>query len=228
MEYKLPKNFEGVRIFSSEGVDGSMSRDNIAENLPKFAKSISLDQPIAYCEQVHGKSIEVINNDLFSEDCDGLVTGESIALAIKSADCIPLLFFAPERGYIGAIHVGRRSLLSGIITDSLKDIFERTSLSPSEVNFFLAAHIRADNYPIGDDVIAEVQNSSYSPSLHEINNQTCFDLTKSLIADLVKIGALRENIFDPSVDNFSDERFFSYRRGDRDKLFITIISKLGS
>jgi copper oxidase (laccase) domain-containing protein len=124
---------------------------------------------------------------------------------------------------LGAVHVGRRSLLSGIITSSLSDIFQKLALSPTDTKFFLAPHIRAKNYGVGPDLKEVIDLAGYSPFIEEINSKTCFNLTKAVRNDLVKIGALEENIIDSEIDNFEDRRFFSYRRGDRNKLFVNII-----
>lgn len=212
-------NFENIKILISEIEDGSMNKDNIEQNLPRFLEKNKLGD-VAYCQQVHGKNIEIISENKFVPNADGLVTGEEIGLIIKSADCIPLLFWG-KKGTIGAIHVGRRSLLAGIITDSLSAIFEKLLLSPTELKFFLAPHIRVNNYEIGKELEAEIEQAGYSPFIKENH----FDLTAALISDLVKLGAKEENVIDSNIDNFSSEKLFSYRRGDRDKLFISLITK---
>ncbi len=211
-------NFSGARIITSEVEDGSMDKENISQNLPKFIEKYYLGD-VAYCEQVHGMQIEIISKSGFYKSADGLVTGERMGLIIKSADCIPLLFRSKE-GILGAVHVGRRSLLGGIITKSLKEVFEKLSLSPTNINFFLAPHIRTNNYEVGEDLIQEISACGYSPFIKESH----FDLTGALINDLVKIGVKEENIVDSGIDTFSDKRFFSYRRGDKNKLFASVIS----
>lgn len=224
MEYKLPAEFRGIKIFSSEVSDGSMDSENIDEHLPRFLSKLSLISPVAYCQQVHGIDIKIIKEKGLQKSCDGLATGERIDLIVKSADCIPLFWYSKKEGMIGSLHVSRASLVSGIITKSLKSIFEKFALSPSEVIFFIGPHVRTDNYEVQGDVLSQIRKSGYSPFLAEKNQKTFFNLTESLQSDLVKIGCLEENIFDSEIDTFSDERFFSYRRGDRNKLFITIIT----
>jgi hypothetical protein len=228
VEYKIPEKLKGIRIFSSEKIDGSMSRENIGKNLPKFLArekiyASAASPPVAYCEQVHGRDIKLINKKGFYENCDGLVTGEEIGLIIKSADCIPLLFFSAEEGMIGAIHIGWRSLQKGIILSSLKEIFQKTSLSPASTIFFLAPHIRKENYEVKQDMV-----DTLSPQLQKfvspIDSKIFFDLSGALQGELESIGVKRENIIDSEIDTYSEENLFSYRRGDKG-LFVTLIVK---
>jgi len=237
MEFKLPTDFSGVRIFSSEKSDGSMDKEGIEKNLPKFLKKIrfalkalsssTLKSPqtaptVAYSEQVHRNKIKLIKNPGYYKGCDGLVTGERVILAVKSADCIPLLFFDNERGMFGVIHVGRRSLLGGIISVSLREYFKKSSHSPALVTFFIGPHIRKDNYEIKGNVVDEVKESGFEKFLDHSPAKITFDLTGALMSELEKLGVKRDNIYDCAADTFTDERFFSYRRGDRE-LFVTLI-----
>ncbi len=226
MEFKLPGGFNGVRIFSSEILDGPMDKGNIKENLPKFLKNNSLLSTLAYSEQIHNRKIKLIKTPGYYKGCDGLLTGERIILAVKSADCIPLFFFDNERGTTGALHVGRRSLLSGIISVSLKECFEKSSLSPFGVKFFIGPHIRVKNYEVRKDVVDELRGGRFERFLKRDNNDIYFDLTEALESELEELHVKRENIIDSNIDTFENECFFSYRRGDRDKLFISLISWL--
>ena len=224
MEYKLPDFFSGIRIISSEKTDGSMNQGSIEENLPHFLEKYQVKLPIAYCRQVHGNKIQIISKEGFFDICDGMITGEKIALLIKSADCIPLFFVEPKSQTIGAIHVGRRSLLAGIISTSLKRRLEELALSPSEINFFIGAHIRSKNYEIAHDIIDSLPKG-YSQFIIKQGSRSYFDLTNCLLSELESIGVQGGNIFDSGVDSFDSPQLFSYRRAD-DGLFVTLMEKV--
>lgn len=224
MEYKLPNVFNAAKIISSEIIDGSMDQRGIGENLPIFLKKYKVKFPVAYCQQVHGNEIKIISKKGFYENCDGIITGESVALLIKSADCIPLFFLEPKSKIIGAIHVGRRSLLAGIISNSLKERFKELALSPSGINFFIGPHIRSKNYEIGGDVIGSLPNG-FSRFIIKKDSRNFFDLTSCLISELESIGVQRGSIFDSGVDSFDSPQLFSYRRC-KEGLFVTLIEKV--
>ena len=71
--------------------------------------------------QVHGDRICVIDGDASAShpewvpECDGMVTERpGVALAVKTADCVPILFVDPVRRVIGTAHAGWRGTALGI------------------------------------------------------------------------------------------------------------------
>ena len=69
--------------------------------------------------QVHGGTIRVIAGDgpppACVPECDGLITARpGVALAVKTADCVPLFFVDPVRRVIGAAHAGWRGTALGM------------------------------------------------------------------------------------------------------------------
>lgn len=207
-----------------------MDRENIDRNLPKFLHKVAGEglrstrkSPIAYSQQIHSNKIKIISKAGTYRGYDGLITSEDLILFIKSADCIPLFFYFPKRGTIGAIHVGWRSLLKGIISTSLKACLKKLSLSPSELVFFFGAHIRADNYEVKDDFVRE-SPAKFKSYITKKSGKMYFDLTSALGFELESIGVKRDNIYDCGVNTFDEPQLFSYRKGDR-QLFITLIKK---
>lgn len=200
-----------------------MSKEGIDLNLPKFAKTNSVSSPIAYCQQVHSSDIKIINNCGFYEDCDGLISKANIALAVKSADCIPLFIYDKKSGLIGAIHVGRRSLMAKIISHSLSAQLKELSVSSFELSCFIGPHIRVEHYEVKEDVL-RILPKQFKRFIVQKGSQNLFDLTKCLMDELESIGLREENIFDCGLDTYDEPRLFSYRKGDRN-LFVTLIEK---
>jgi len=73
-----------------------------------------VDQPIVHLDQVHGAAfIEVTQKNLQDAPpaCDAAFTRlPKISIAIRTADCLPILFWHPS-GLIGGIHAGRKSTM---------------------------------------------------------------------------------------------------------------------
>ncbi len=79
--------------------------------------------PLVTTKQVHGSTVEIVKKPWTFKNmpqADGLVTNvASLALGVLTADCVPLLLFDPKHQVIGAIHIGWRGLLAGIIPHAI-------------------------------------------------------------------------------------------------------------
>jgi len=68
--------------------------------------------------QVHGADVAVVeaNSPVARPAADALVTREpDVVLMVRAADCVPVLFHAPEIGAVGAAHCGRLGLVAGVV-----------------------------------------------------------------------------------------------------------------
>lgn len=86
--------------------------------------------------QVHGDRIFVLDGDGPPPEsipaCDGLITDRpGVALGIRTADCVPLLFVDRVRRIIGVAHAGWRGTARGIAS-KMVDTFENRFSSRAE------------------------------------------------------------------------------------------------
>src|SRR5271155_5810034 len=83
----------------------------VAANRIRLAAAIGLvPNRVVWMNQVHSDHIEVVDgprNTAF-DDTDGLVTRTSrLALAVVTADCVPVLLGDARAGVVAAVHAGR-------------------------------------------------------------------------------------------------------------------------
>ena len=68
------------------------------------------------------------------EDTDGLMTDcRGMALAVFSADCVPLLFLDPRRQVIAAVHAGWRGTVKGIGGKAVRMMREHYGCDPADI-----------------------------------------------------------------------------------------------
>jgi YfiH family protein len=80
--------------------------------------------------QVHGDRICIIDGDASPPEsvpeCDGMITDRpEVALAVKTADCVPILFVDRVRRVIGTAHAGWRGAALGIAAGMVRLFQER-------------------------------------------------------------------------------------------------------
>ena len=230
MEFKSTDSFGGVKIFSSEANDGEMSYLSAdgPKNLKRYLAKIGVARPFVSASQPHETKIEVVSRAGRVEGADGLITKDDLTLAVKTADCIPLMLFDRKNGAISAIHVSRQNLTSGIISKSLKSALENQKLDPADVSIFFGPHIHRENYQVKDEVIEKLVGTKWEQFLSQKDDKTFFDLAEAAKSELEAIGLKRDNIVDCGIDTFTDNRFYSARRqaGNPSARFVTVIFKV--
>lgn len=91
----------------------------VTTNRRLVARALGLDPDgVCWLRQVHGRAVAVAEGPWQGEapQADGVVTAvRGLALAVLTADCVPVLLADPVAGVAGAAHAGRPGLLAGVV-----------------------------------------------------------------------------------------------------------------
>lgn len=176
------------------------------ENLPKSYKSLN----IQYMNQTHGSSIKTISSLVDNPKVDGLFTRKKgLILAVKTADCVPLILSSGKGDKVAAIHVGWRGLEAGIVENAL-NLFG----DDIEIKAWLAPSISRNFYEVGKDVYDSI-TKRYGESKSNFNkinhkNNWYFNLSGEVYRILKKSGV---DVFGSKDCTFNDKNiFYSHRR----------------
>lgn len=86
------------------------------------------------------------------DNCDALVTDRpGILLAVRTADCLPLLMADPIAGVIAAVHCGWRGTAAGIAAHTLNRMVQ-LGASPRRIVAAAGPHICQHCFEVGDEV----------------------------------------------------------------------------
>lgn len=95
-------------------------RENVLANLALVSRAFAVPEgALVLMGQVHGDRIQLLDEGPLPAEpvpqCDGLITDRpGVALAVRTADCVPILFLDPVRRVIGVAHAGWRGTALGI------------------------------------------------------------------------------------------------------------------
>jgi len=163
----------------------------IGEKLQAF-----VGMPIAHCKQVHGRTL-CAPTDAPAE-CDALWSDVPAALAIKTADCLPVSFIAEER--IANIHCGWRGAVQQIV-DATLDVVGVTRAA------WLGPSIRVCCFEVGEEV-AEQFDEAF---VYRTRAKPHVDIAGLVAARLRERGVAR--VHDSALCTRCDGSIFhSYRR----------------
>ncbi|MEV8534554.1 peptidoglycan editing factor PgeF [Streptomyces sp. NPDC051211] len=109
--------YEELNLGGAVGDDPAAVR----ENRTRAAKSLGIDADrVVWMNQVHGRDVAVVDGPWDPEQqvpaVDAVVTGRrGLALAVLTADCVPVLLADPVAGVVAAAHAGRPGLVAGVV-----------------------------------------------------------------------------------------------------------------
>lgn len=167
-----------------------------------------------HVKQVHGTTIVDASSADGQRQADGIFTTESqVKIAIKTADCLPILCVAD--GYGAVIHAGWRGLFAGILANAVELLLANDGDLATAL-WAIGPAISVDNYPVGDDFLV----ASRELALTDEQNVRChqrrasgsfWDLPLSAKFALLNLGVPVQQIDMLNICT-SDKRLHSYRR----------------
>lgn len=113
---------------------------------------------VAAVRQVHGDRVLLVDDTtdaptLAWTPADGLATTTpGIGLAVRAADCLPVLLADPDAGVAGAAHAGRVGLAAGVLGALVETL---RGLGAGRLRAWIGPHICGDCYEVPEDLQAE-------------------------------------------------------------------------
>ena len=151
--------------------------------------------------QVHG--IDCVQASTSPAKADAHFTSEkNVALAIQTADCLPVLAYHPENKMIWAIHAGWRGVVGCIISRTLSQIANREKL-----RVWVGPHIRKEHFLVRQDIVGQFPQSYVTKVSDE---HFSVDITQMALDELgsLSIG----NIWTSTDDTHALSQYHSFRR----------------
>lgn len=180
-------------------------------------------EAIQWLRQVHGTAVFPAKNAPADEppEADAAITSEQgLALAIMTADCLPVLFCDRAGKQVAAAHAGWRGLCQGVLAKTVASF-----LSPPETLMaWMGPAISGQHFEVGAEVREAFLKDFAGPSTADISG--CFIAQpgpgNKFRADLYQLARLQLKscgvaaIYGGQHCTFAEEsQFYSYRRQPR-------------
>lgn len=175
-------------------------------------------QKMIFARQVHGTEgiiIKCCGQEVmaFEIPADFSVTNQkNIALAVLTADCLPIVLVDPIHHAIALIHAGWRGSVTSIAVRAIEALIQEFGTQVRDVQVFFGPCALPCCYSVGDEVIQAIEKQ-YLRALTSVGGATYFDLIEYNSLKLIEAGVLPASV-DKSyaVCTICDHRFWSYRR----------------
>ncbi|MEI6437929.1 MAG: peptidoglycan editing factor PgeF [Candidatus Omnitrophota bacterium] len=167
---------------------------------------------VIFPKQVHGDVIWDVtakDNALSGvHEADAIVTAETgLAVAVRTADCLPLLLFSPGKKVVAAVHAGWKSTRLDIVAKTVGLLKKKYGADPAGIKVAIGPCIRPRSYQVGAEFKA-----FFPKEVAELDGRLCFDIAAANRRQLLGQGILPENIFDSGYDTYADKQWHSFRR----------------
>lgn len=198
--------------------------DAVAANRSRLAATLGLrDDHLIWMQQVHGTQVRLVQEPgtAVMSGTDALVTTEpGLALAVLTADCVPVLLADQAAGVVAGAHAGRVGAKLGIVASTVAAMVS-AGAKIERISAFLGPAVSGPEYEVPEEMAAEVED--HLPGSRTITAQgtPALDLRRGIARQLAAIGVTAIDI-DPRC-TVQDTDLFSYRRAPRTGRIASVI-----
>jgi YfiH family protein len=186
----------------------------VAANRIRLAAAIGLGPDrVVWMNQVHSDHIEVVDGprDTAFDDTDGLVTRTPrLALAVVSADCVPVLLSDARAGVVAAVHAGRVGARDGVVARAVEAMLSMGAHEP-DISVLLGPAVSGGNYEVPAAMADEVEAALPGSRTTTSTGTPGLDLRAGIACQLKALGVNAIDV-DPRC-TVEDVNLFSHRRG---------------
>lgn len=177
--------------------------------------------------QVHGTEIAVVTDPQTPreqlEGYDALITDvKGCAIGVRTADCIPVLLYDPEKEAVAAIHSGWKGTLNRISQKTIVKMQTRFGTRPENLKAVIGPGICRKCFQVGEEVanlfkgvgidIDPIYTWDGPRQEGTMKGGHHLDLIEENRLLLIESGVPAGNIQVSGLCTYEDERFFSARR----------------
>ncbi len=174
-------------------------------------------------KQVHGNRVAEVTSPedaarLRNTHADAMVSNvKGLALCVRTADCVPVLIYDPQKNAAAAIHSGWKGTASRAAAAAVQSMQRLYGSKPVMLRAGIGPCIRASHYQVDRPVIEAFEKSFGNKSqivlLTDDKDHARLDLSKANRIVLEESGIPAANIEQAGLCTYCrHELFFSYRR----------------
>lgn len=171
----------------------------------------ALPAPPCWLEQVHGAEVVRPRAGEAGRRADAAVTTErGVVLAVKTADCAPVLFCDRAGTVVAVAHAGWRGLAAGVVENTVAAM----AREPQDLIAWIGPHIGQDAFEVGPEVrdaFVAVDAAATSAFRAGAGDRWHADLGALVRQRLARAG-VGETYADGRCTHADPTMFFSYRR----------------
>ncbi len=145
---------------------------------------------------------------------DALATRDPAALlAIRTADCVPILLASADGQAVAAVHAGWRGVVAGVLPAAVSTLIDRCHVAPANLIAAIGPCIGVGHFEVGPDVAEAFDAAGLSEHVDHSHARPHIDLAGAIAQQLRRLGLPPSQIDQSDRCTHRDQdEFFSHRR----------------
>jgi YfiH family protein len=170
---------------------------------------------VSTLRQIHSGRVLMADRSGDLGEGDALISNRpGITLAIRTADCLPILIADSRNRAVAAVHAGWRGTVAGITSNAIQSMAENFGSKPEDLLIAIGPGIGACCFEVGPEVAG--QFSPFFPERDDLSGRAKIDLVETTYRQLCRNGIGVGQMFHFGLcSSCLPDKFYSYRR-DRD------------
>ncbi|MFF5424247.1 MULTISPECIES: peptidoglycan editing factor PgeF [unclassified Streptomyces] len=168
---------------------------------------------VVYMNQVHGAEVAVADGPWPGDgvpSVDATVTTRpGLALAVLTADCVPVLLADPVAGVVSAAHAGRPGMIAGVVPAAVRAMTE-LGAAPGRIVARTGPSVCGRCYEVPEAMRAEVADAEPAAYAETSWGTPAVDVAAGVRAQLTRLGV--RDVEDAGVCTLESRDHYSYRR----------------
>jgi len=158
------------------GLTPDDTHSNVERNRELFLRAVGVVNdngslwPLMQVRQIHSSIIHRVDDfSMHAQAGDGIITNvPGILLAIRTADCVPVLVTDVKRRVVGAFHAGWRGTAARVVEKGAGEMRRQFGSQPRDLRAAIGPCVRKCCYAVGAEVRAEFESQfTYASELFE-------------------------------------------------------------
>lgn len=167
---------------------------------------------LATLRQIHSDTAVVADHAGCLGEGDALISNRpGVTLAVRTADCLPILMADPRNQVIAAVHAGWRGTVLGIVPKTVQMMQQRFGTRPEDLVVGIGPGIGACCFEVGPEVA--VRFAPFFPERDDLSGRARVDLAETTCRQLRRNGVTMGHLASSGLCSCCQpDLFHSYRR----------------
>ena len=167
---------------------------------------------LATLRQIHSDKVLVADHAGVVGEGDAVISARpGLTLAIRTADCLPVLIADARNKTVAAVHAGWRGVVREVAPRAIEAMARQFGSLPEDLTVAVGPGIGACCFEVGPEVA--IQFAGFFPERQDLSARTKIDLAEAVVRQLRRIGVPPGQIGSTKFCTYcQSESFHSYRR----------------